>query len=326
MKEIASFTKPAPKACTGKCQGCCKTKSFQPDTISVAVDMSPVAANALVFAWKMAKRIGSNLEVVYAMDSIFEEYAPNGPGFLSGYTNTLRAELDTFIGNVLKPYHVEYQPTGRYTGVPDPMVETPGQGPGIRSIVIYGTPDEALTEYSRRADFMVMGTAGGAGLQRKLFGSVSIQVSKNAHCPVLFVPEQTEPGDFENILCASDFNLLDEQAVQQSVLFAERFKAQIHFVHVGIAGEHNLEANYEHLSKAYSASEPHKPFIFSKMVSDDIVGSLYEYAFYHRIRLLVFVTCQRSFWDNLLHKSITDEALASSDLPMLVIHAGDDLG
>lgn len=326
MKEIVSIPTPALKACTGKCQGCCKTKSFQPTTISVAVDMSPVAANALVFAWKMAEKIGSNLEVVYAMDSIFEEYDPNAPGFLSSYTNTLRAELDTFIGNVLKPHQVEYQPTGRYTGVPDQRVETLGQGPGIRSKVIYGTPDEALTEYSRQADFMVMGAAGGVGLQRKLFGSVSIQISKNAHCPVLFVPEQTEPGDFENILCASDFNLLDEHAVQQSVSFAKRFEAQLHFVHVGIAGEHNLEANCERLSKVYSEAGAHKPFIFSKMVSDDIVGSLHEYAFYHRIRMLVFVTRQRAFWDNLLHKSITNEALASSDLPMLVIHSGDDLG
>ncbi|MBC7777519.1 MAG: universal stress protein [Phycisphaerae bacterium] len=325
MKKIASFPKPASNACTGKCQGCCNTKSFHPDTISVAVDMSPIAANALVFAWKIANRIGNNLEVVYAMDSIFEESAPNASGFLSSYTNTLRAELDTFIGDVLKPLKVEYIPTGQYTGAPDQMVETPSPGPSIRSKVIYGTPDIAITEYSRGADFLVMGATGDTGLLKRLFGSVSIQVSKNAHCPVLFVPMQTEFGDFENILYASDFNLFDELAVRQAVSFAERFEGQLHFVHVGIAGERNLEAKWEQLSKDYSEAEPHKPFIFSKMVSDDIVGSLYEYAFHHRTRLLVFVTRQRSFWDNILHKSITNEVLASSGLPILVVRSEDDL-
>jgi hypothetical protein len=60
-------------------------------------------------------------------------------------------------------------------------------------------------------------------------------------------------------------------------------------------------------------------------VSDDIVGALYEYAFYHRIDLLIFVTHQRAFWDNLLHKSVVNEAIASSDLPILVMHSDDDM-
>jgi K+-sensing histidine kinase KdpD len=57
------------------------------------------------------------------------------------------------------------------------------------------------------------------------------------------------------------------------------------------------------------------------MVSDDIAGALYEYAFYHRIGLLVFVTHQRNFWENILHKSITNVALLSSDLPLLIMHS-----
>jgi nucleotide-binding universal stress UspA family protein len=61
------------------------------------------------------------------------------------------------------------------------------------------------------------------------------------------------------------------------------------------------------------------------MVSENVVEALYEYAFYHRIDLLVFVTHHRSFWDNILHKSITNEVLASSDLPLLVIHSDDDM-
>jgi nucleotide-binding universal stress UspA family protein len=61
------------------------------------------------------------------------------------------------------------------------------------------------------------------------------------------------------------------------------------------------------------------------MVSDDIVGALYEYAFYHQIDLMVFVTHHRSFWDNILHKSVTNEVLASSDIPILVIHSDDDM-
>jgi Universal stress protein UspA and related nucleotide-binding proteins len=60
-------------------------------------------------------------------------------------------------------------------------------------------------------------------------------------------------------------------------------------------------------------------------VSDDVVGALYEYSFYHRIQLLVFVTHHRNIWDNLLHKSVTQEVLMSSDLPVLVMHSDGDM-
>jgi nucleotide-binding universal stress UspA family protein len=53
---------------------------------------------------------------------------------------------------------------------------------------------------------------------------------------------------------------------------------------------------------------------------------LYEYAFYHRIDLIVFVTHHRKFWENILHKSVTNSALLTSDLPILVIHSDDDQG
>jgi nucleotide-binding universal stress UspA family protein len=96
-------------------------------------------------------------------------------------------------------------------------------------------------------------------------------------------------------------------------------------VHVGPGGEKNLEEQKERFEASFGESGYDKPFIFSKMVSENVVEALYEYAFYHRIDLLVFVTHHRSFWDNILHKSITNEVLASSDLPLLVIHSDDDM-
>ena len=127
------------------------------------------------------------------------------------------------------------------------------------------------------------------------------------------------------MLYACDFDSLNELAVQEAVSFAKRFDAQMHFVHVGPGGEKNLEAQRERFEEAFLESGYNKPFIFSKMVSDDIVGAIYEYAFYHRIDLMVFVTHHRAFWDNILHKSVTNEVLSDSKIPILVIHSDDDL-
>lgn len=301
-----------------------KSKLFRLRTLSVAVDMSEVSANALAFAWNMAQRFDCDLEIVYAMDSIFEGSKPSASGFLSSYSKTMQTELDAFIAEKMEVFGVKYLPPARIAGEPGGFPE-PQHPPRIASKVIYGAPDIALAEYSRLTDLLVMGSTGRSGLGKRMFGSVSVEVSKNAHCPVLFVPKEAEFRGIGEILYASDFDSLQPLSVQQAAAFAQRFDAQLHFVHVGPGGEKNLEGQRERFESSFAATGYDKPFIFSKMVSDEIVGALYEYAFYHRIDLFVFVTHQRSFWENILHKSITNEALVSSDLPILVIHSDDDM-
>lgn len=302
-----------------------KSKLFHLQTLSVAVDMSDVSANALCFAWKVARRMDCNLEIVYAMDSIFEGTVPSASGFLSGYSKTMHNELDTFIADNLKSLGVLYLPPSKFPGEPGRLIDSMEKVPTITSKVIYGAPDVALREYSRNIDFLVLGATGRGGIGKKLFGSVSAEVSRSAHCPVLFVSKEAEFRGFENILYASDFDSLNALSVQQTVSFARRFEAQLHFVHVGPGAEKSLEEQRERFEASFGESGYEKPFVFSKMVSDDIVGGLFEYAFYHRIDLLVFVTHQRSFWENILHKSVTNEVLTSSDIPILIIHSDDDL-
>lgn len=299
-----------------------KSKLFNLHSLSVAVDMSEASANALAFAWKMAERMSCSLEIVYAMDSIFEGSTPTASGFMSGYSKTMQGELDTFIADTMKPFGIEYVPPGRFAGEPS---EAAPAVPSISSRVIYGAPDVALVEYSRHADMMVMGSTGRGGLGKRLFGSVSAEVSKNAHCPVLYVSKDAAYRGFDQLLYASDFDSINPLSVHQATSFAQRFDAQLHFVHVGPGGEQDLEEQRAQFEASFGDTGTHKPFIFSKMVSEDIVGSLYEYAFYHRIDMLMFVTHQRSFWDSLLHKSITNEAISSSDLPILIIHSDDDM-
>ena len=299
-----------------------RSKLFRLRRIGVPVDISPVSANALRFGWHIADYLGAQLEVVYAMDSIFEGSKPSASGFLSGYQATMKTELDAFIAESLGELGVSYIPPEKYAGVPMDTLRTRP----VVSRVIYGAPDVALESYSREVDLIIMGTTGSGNLGKRFFGSVSAEVSKSAHCPVLFIPREAEFRGFTNLLYASDFDSLNSLSVQQAVSFARRFDGQIHFVHVGAGGEEGLERQRKVFEAEYGASTADRPFIFNKMVSEDITGALYEYAFYHRIDLMVFVTHHRKFWENILHKSVTNSALLTSDLPVLVIHSDGDQG
>jgi nucleotide-binding universal stress UspA family protein len=55
--------------------------------------------------------------------------------------------------------------------------------------VVTGVPAAEIRELARRldVDLIVVGTRAARGLRRLLFGSVSGEICRSAHCPVLFV-------------------------------------------------------------------------------------------------------------------------------------------
>lgn len=300
-----------------------RSKLYRLRRIMVPVDLSPASANALMFACRMAHLFDANMEVVYVMDSIFEGATPSSSGFLSSYRKTMQDEVDAFVRKTTKEGNIrcpaDNAPAGNGT-------EQAAGAPWLRTNIAFGFPEEVLDELSEKADLLIMGTTGRGNLTRKLFGSVSIAVSKKAKCPVLLIPAQAQYTGFHNILYASNFDSLDPLTVKQTVAFARRFNGQLHFVHVGEAGEKGVDLEKKLFEINYVYADPEMPFLFSKIVGANIVESLHDYAFEHRIDLFVFVTHQRAFWDDLLHHSISKDMLLHTNTPVLVIHADTDAG
>lgn len=299
-----------------------RSKLYHLRRIMVAVDLSPASENALIFACNLARLYDANLEVVYIMDSIFEGAKPSPSGFLSSYRKTMQDEVESFVRKAAQKGQVECVPEGKRRD----MDTEPGTSvPRVRSNIAFGFPEEVLNTLSQKADLLVLGTTGRGNLTRKLFGSVSIAVSKNAQCPVLLVPPQAVYAGFRNILYASNFDSLDPFTVKQTVAFARKLKGQLHFVHAGPAGESGADLEKQLFEINYVYSDAERPFIFSRVIGDNVVERLHEYAFEHRIDLFVFVTHQRTFWDDLLHHSISKEMLLHTSSPVLIIHAEADM-
>jgi nucleotide-binding universal stress UspA family protein len=61
------------------------------------------------------------------------------------------------------------------------------QPPPVTVRVVTGFPAEELIKASNDADLLVVGSHGAGGIARMIMGSVSNQVVRHAHCPVVVV-------------------------------------------------------------------------------------------------------------------------------------------
>jgi nucleotide-binding universal stress UspA family protein len=55
---------------------------------------------------------------------------------------------------------------------------------------VTGLPAEALLDAAADADMLVVGSRGAGGFKRLLMGSVSVQVTHHARCPVVVIPDE----------------------------------------------------------------------------------------------------------------------------------------
>lgn len=148
-------------------------KRFPPRRILVAADLSAPSLSAVDAAKALALRWGATLEIVYV------QHPPM---------------LAPWVGLGGMPPSVPPATQEPKRKVEEKLRRAAADFPAerLKLRTVHGWPPAALLELARpeRADLMVMGTHGYAGLDRLITGSVSEAVIRRAGIPVLVVPER----------------------------------------------------------------------------------------------------------------------------------------
>jgi nucleotide-binding universal stress UspA family protein len=141
--------------------------------IMVGYDGSTHADEALAWAASAARRQHAPLRIVHVART-----------FLDGYVVADRpSDLTTQVGN-----QVLADCVGRLRAIhPDLEVTT--------QLEPHDSVAAALTEASRDASLLVLGSRGRGGFAGLLLGSVSVTVAAHAHCPVVVVRTPPAAGD-----------------------------------------------------------------------------------------------------------------------------------
>ncbi len=199
----------------------------------------------------------------------------------------------------------------------------------VKLKILRGDAVEALVDLSKNdnTDLIIIGTTGLSDVLTKIFGSTSVSVSNLAFCPVMLIPRNAQWQPIKQIMYATNYDSLSPIMVQEISEFAISNKADLHFVNV-----RDFDPMFTPKQKDFSWNEllvsEHPDFHYEKQTiyGDDTVKELINYSESKSIDLMCFASNHRNFWQNLAHKSVTENMAISSIIPIMVIHLDDSEG
>lgn len=103
----------------------------------------------------------------------------------------------------------------------------------VETVLLEGSPSAALVEETAQARMLVLGSHGLGGFAGMLIGSVAVQVSTHAQCPIVVVPPDTLPTLHSQpmVVVGVDGSKLSAKAIDFAFEQAELLGARIVAVH-----------------------------------------------------------------------------------------------
>jgi nucleotide-binding universal stress UspA family protein len=186
----------------------------------------------------------------------------------------------------------------------------------ISTEVQLGFAGDVTVRYAKEksADLVLMGTTGTTNWSRKLFGSVSIKVAKEADCPVLLVPPNSVYNGFKEVVFANDRKELSTTLDLLLDRLYETFNVGGHVVHVDTQPKVEVRI----LDEASATSRYGRPYRAVRVQSPTVVDGIHAYSQQQPIDLAVVIRQHRAFLDNLFHKSQTKEIVMQTSVPLLI--------
>jgi len=276
--------------------------------IIVATDFSVTSRQAYRYAVELAETLQASLTVVHVIENVV---------MLSDVVSTPFLENDDqeLIKDVKEMIAEEKEATaGTATNQ------------HVKIKILKGDVVDVLTDLSKNkeTDLIVIGTTGLSDVLEKIFGSISVKVSNKAHCPVIMVPRGAKWKPIEKIVYASDFDSLTAEFSKDIIGFSLNIDATIHFVNV-----RNYDPVGEHIQKdidwnqLFVGTESLLSYEKHTIYGNNTIKELKEFAEEKKIDLIVFASKHRNFWQNLIHKSTTENMALSAITPIMVIHSDD---
>jgi len=274
--------------------------------IICAYDFSPTAINALKHSVRLASRFGSVLHLLY----IYNVPVPVTEfGYIDVGDEVLRSNADKELNKLKESLLLEHD--------------------GLSQIEVHVESGLVVHKVNKlagklEADLVVMGIESEAGfIKEHLFGSSSLDESRESQTPILIVPGKAPSNKITKIAFACDYKNVNAQSTSliQVKYYATLFDAELYLVHV-LEPEHQLnlaEAKTNlYIEQSLEQTEHKTYFVYEK----DAAKGIIDFVENHGVDLLITEPRKKSFWERIFGKSVTKQLAFHLPLPLLAIDGG----
>ena len=178
----------------------------------------------------------------------------------------------------------------------------------------YGLAADLIVSLSEELemDMIVMGTNGDSGLLDKIFGSVSLAVSKNSQIPLLVLPHDSTYRPIEALAFAYD----NQENIDAEKLFIKSLnKKGVTKIHILSVEPDKAKGEYSE-EVVYDNKDAKEVAIWASSITD----GLSKYNSKNNIGILAVKRHHRSFFNDLFHKSTTKALLSDNKMPLLIFN------
>lgn len=275
-------------------------------TILLPTDFSDNSWNAIKYALQLYKDesctfILHNIYTPIVYDVEYVLVAPAQLGLLEAIRDESKRRLNELYSQICN--EIEANPKHKFEMISrfNTLIS------GIKEVII-----------ERDIDLVIMGTKGATGANEILFGSNTVHVFKNAHCPILAIPADFEYESPQEILFPTDLkvNYLNVPIKILSEL-AALHQSRINVLHVSSGSDLTELQKAKQLQLEVLFAET--AYLFHDMESMDISEAIDQFQGKHRINLLAMVNNKHSMFETIFIKNTVNQLGFHLNVPFLVI-------
>lgn len=266
----------------------------------VPVDFSSNAQRALTAARILAKSTGAHLYVLHAHQPYIPDIALGAPGIPipPDFEEAFRKDLQQYVDDLT------------------------ADGFSAEGIWEQGMIADVVREKTEELnpELVIIGRTGTGGFVDRLFGTAASDIVKVSKVPVLVIPPQAHPENFNEIVYATQLEHEERHVIGKVLELSRQLSGRLTFLKINSLTQPNIQEDNQFIHDITSEfGLPESEFMIEDAGS--VVGGIEQYAKELKADLLVVATRSRGILEQLfVDPSVTAKLIVRVSLPLLVYH------
>lgn len=275
--------------------------------ILVTTDFSKNSESAIYYAISIAKLFSAKVEIFNSFVSVPAIGIDGGPGIMN--ETVIQAGMD----------HNADRLADLIAGLDTHLVKNMN----ISFEVGSGDPVLTICERAReiKCDMIVMGTKGESRIEELLFGSTTVDVMKEASCPVLAIPPDSKFYGIKKIVYASDLEENDVEVIKRVCRLASTFDSDVVVFHAfsedNMTAQEDADVFNEMLQKNVNYRKLSKESITYGNTHDAILNVIKK----DLANLIVMREKKRGIFSRLFHPDMVKRINYHTTIPLLTYNS-----